>query len=136
MELNEIEERQYAGLKVLVVDDEQTIRASLGRICETLGFEVIKAKDGVEAWEKFQVEFPDLVVSDIYMPRMNGLFLLMKIRQAHESCPVILITGYQHFIQLLDNDDTKPDGFIAKPFNMAEILKVISIVAREHDLVT
>jgi DNA-binding NtrC family response regulator len=135
MVLDELQKQPYSGRMVLVADDDKVIRASLGRLCESMGFDVIMAKDGAEAWQKYQASFPDLVISDIYMPKVNGLFLLMKIKQADETCPVILITGYQHFIQLLDNDETKPDGFITKPFNMEAILKVISNVAKEHDLV-
>src|SRR3990172_221904 len=68
--------------KVLLVDD----RAEAG-------LAVVEARDGVEAWNRFRAEAPDLVVSDLRMPRADGIELLRRIRGI-SSVPVILLTGY------------------------------------------
>lgn len=120
---------QQSGAKILVADDEPIIREHLKKIGEMLGFKVHTAADGSDAWESYKMLFPDLVVLDIYMPKMNGLTVMNKIKEKDDSCPVLLITGYSHYKQLVQNNQIKPDGFVAKPFSVQtivnEILKLI-----------
>jgi two-component system response regulator HydG len=106
--------------KVLVVDDEPNIRMRLKELSEKLGYQVQTAADGVEGLECFKGFQPDLVVLDIYMPRMNGLAVLAKIKEISPACPVILITGFLHYEQLIQiNNSIRPDGCIIKPLNCA-----------------
>jgi CheY-like chemotaxis protein len=102
---------------LLVVDDEGTIRLRLQELGESLGFQVCAAQDGAEAWKIFSGDPPDLVILDLYMPRMNGLMLLSKIKQAQPRCPVILITGFLHEKALQFLSGARPDGCIFKPLN-------------------
>lgn len=113
------------GLDLLVVDDEEIIRERLKELGEKLGFKVRTAKDGVEAWDCFKEKQPDLVILDIYMPRMNGLLVLHKIKEVNPECPVILITGFLHYEQLVQKDRIKPDGFIIKPFHLEKIANLM-----------
>lgn len=106
--------------KILIADDEQIVRVRLKELGEKLGFDVVTAGDGVEAWEAYTAEHPDLVVLDIYMPRMNGLLVLSKIKGVTPECPVILITGFLNYEQLVNVSSVKPDGCIVKPLNMAK----------------
>ena len=120
-------------LDLLVVDDEEIIRNRLKELGENLGFNVRTAKDGVEAWESFKDKEPDLVILDIYMPRMNGLLVLHKIKECNPECPVILITGFLHYEQLIQKDRVKPDGFIIKPFHLEKIANLMLELVEKHE---
>jgi YesN/AraC family two-component response regulator len=113
------------NLTLLVVDDEEIIRERLKDLGEKLGLDVHTANDGVDGWEAFKEVQPDLAILDIYMPRMNGLLLMHKIKEMQPDCPVILITGFLHYEQLIQKDRIKPEGFIIKPFHMEKIANLI-----------
>jgi DNA-binding NtrC family response regulator len=79
--------------KVLLVDDRAEARALVAGDLAQAGLAVVEARDGVEAWSRFRAESPDLVVSDLRMPRADGIELLRRIRGI-SSVPVILLTAY------------------------------------------
>jgi len=116
--------------KLLVVDDEGIICQRLREMGESLGFQVLVAHDGPEAWKLFSADPPDLVILDLYLPRMNGLMLLSKIKQERPRCPVILITGFLHERALQFMGGTRPDATIFKPLNQTQtseaMLKLVS----------
>ena len=123
MKVDELQnERKW---RLLLADDEQIIRSRLQQLGEKLGFTVEAAVDGLEAWEAFKREMPDLVILDIYMPRMNGLQVLHNIKESYPDCPVILITGFLQYEQLIQKDRVKPDGFIIKPFHLEKIANLM-----------
>ena len=79
---------------VLVVDDEPVTRRTLREELEPRGFLVVEAADGEEAWERFQKELPDLVVTDLRMPRGDGVALVRRIRREAKSwVPVLVVTS-------------------------------------------
>ncbi len=123
-----------AGLKLLIADDEPVILEQLAKLGEVLGFEVHTGADGEEAWEVFKTVWPDIAILDIYMPRMNGLMLLNKIKEANDNCITILITGYTHYKQLVHKNYIKPDGFITKPFSLETMVREIVKLATEYKL--
>ncbi len=124
--------KPYQGLKVLAADDDTVILEFLRKICEILGFQVFTARDGQTAWEIYQSEKPDLVFSDIYMPRMNGIFLLKRIKEHNLDCLVVLITGFSHYKQLVDKGDIVPDGFLTKPFDIKTMVTTIQNLLKER----
>ena len=79
--------------KVLLVDDRAEARALVAGDLSQAGLAVVEARDGIEAWNRFRAEAPDLVVSDLRMPRADGIELLRRIRGI-SSVPVILLTAY------------------------------------------
>lgn len=112
----------------LVVDDDRDVRETLVEALSMYGFAVLDAADGQEAWKLYQAHDPALVISDIYMPRMNGLMLLKQIKEVTPHRAVILITGYHHYKQLTETSKHPPDGFINKPFRVEELYDAISRV--------
>ena len=78
---------------VLVVDDQEIVRRALATELEDAGFDVVEAGDGKDAWECFQQREPALVVTDVAMPRSDGLELLGRIR-GESDVPVIVFTAY------------------------------------------
>jgi CheY-like chemotaxis protein len=83
------------GRKILVVEDEPLIRKSICEILQTAGgYEVDEAGDGVQAVKLLERRHFDLVITDLFMPRMNGLKLLEHVRSMSPQLPVIFMTGY------------------------------------------
>lgn len=79
---------------VLVVDDSATCQRAAGASVQTMGCEVRYASDGCEALESVQQEKPDIVLTDVQMPNMDGLELVERLREEYPQLPVILMTGY------------------------------------------
>lgn len=135
MDFKVSEQIKERGAKLLVADDEPIIRDQLRSMGETLGFEVHTAEDGEEAWEIFKAVWPDLAILDIHMPRMNGIMLMNKIKEASENSLVILITGYLHYKRVVKENQIKPDGFIIKPFSLETIVSEVEKLVTEYGLI-
>ena len=78
----------------MVVDDEEMTRDVLAQALKIMGYNPITAEDGLEALNMIKVSKPDLVITDVHMPKMNGLELLQTAKTFDPDLPVILITGY------------------------------------------
>lgn len=113
------------GSRLLIADDERVVRNHLREVGSELGFDVYTAADGLEAWDTFNAIWPEISILDIYMPGMNGLKLMGKIKEANEVCKVVLITGYSHYKQLVYKQNFEPDGIITKPFSSEKIKREI-----------
>lgn len=106
--LDELSEPSLGKRKrVLVVDDSITVREMERKILENQGYEVEIAVDGIEGWNAIRIEHFDLLVSDVDMPRMNGIDLISRIRQHEElkSLPIIIISykdSKEHRLQGLE----------------------------------
>ncbi len=115
--------------RVLIVDDQDALRAMLVRMVERAGFEPIEAKDGEEAIELFRTFAPIVVVSDIMMPKVDGLVLLERIKRIDRSAAVILMTGLGNEEVLLQALRGGATNFFKKPFNVSELIQEIRAVA-------
>ncbi len=111
---------------LLVVDDEKDLRELIAEGMTLLGAKVHSASDGDEGWAIFQNEKIDLVISDIFMPKMNGIELLNLIKKEHPAMPVLLITGYARKLKLSEECDVPPDMCIEKPFSLHELIMAVS----------
>ncbi len=110
--------------RILVVDDEQFMVHALSKLLEMMGYDVIGAFGGKEAYELFLSESVDLVVSDLHMPDMSGLDLLTSIKTHNPQVPVILVTGYG-VEKASETARGKADGFLGKPFKIGELKTLI-----------
>ena len=81
------------NFRILVVDDEETIRSTSAKVLETKGFEVRTAADGFAALVELRRSPPDILISDLRMPNMNGFELLAVVREKFPQLPVIAISG-------------------------------------------
>jgi len=79
--------------KILIAEDEELVRGIVTLILESHGFNVVAAKDGREALRIYQREKPDLLLSDVNMPNMDGFELLNKIREKDKFLPAIFVSG-------------------------------------------
>ncbi|MGA2478570.1 MAG: response regulator [Spirochaetia bacterium] len=112
-------------VRVLVVDDQETLRALLSRLLIREGFEPIEAADGEQAVALFKSQSPLVVVSDIMMPRMDGLTLLHEIKRIDRNATVILMTGQGNEDVLLNALRGGATNFFKKPFNIRELIEEI-----------
>lgn len=81
------------GKRVLVVDDDDTARMLLGIVLEGAGYHVVPARDGLEAWSEVTRRHFDAIITDLFMPNLNGIKLLDRIHAKYPEIPVILVSG-------------------------------------------
>lgn len=103
--------------KVLVVDDDESIRAVLDYNLKELGHEVLSASSAEVGWEVFRSESPDLVITDVRMAGMSGLDLLSRIRAADPTAIVIVVTAYGSIQQAVEAIKKGAHDYLTKPFD-------------------
>ena len=106
---------------VLVVDDDPSIRHSLERELHERGYTTIAASDGVEGIRAFDTHAPDLVLTDLSMPRADGFELITAIR-AKARTPIIVLSVRGDDADKIRALDLGADDFVTKPFSVAELL--------------
>ena len=112
-------------IKVLVVDDEKGIRFLLEEALLHRGFEVSLARDGQESLEKLEKNHFDLVITDINMPRLDGVSMLKRMRKTGREEKIIIMTGNPSDQRLLDEDMPQVVTRLNKPFGMETFLNVV-----------
>jgi DNA-binding NtrC family response regulator len=115
--------------KVLVVDDDEVIRDLLINFLKFSGFEGVGAPNGQKALEIVIADPPDLVISDIHMPLMNGFQLLRAVKKINPDLPVVFITGFAHFRRFFADKTARADGFLEKPFSLEAIDNLVKKLA-------
>ncbi|MBW1945428.1 MAG: response regulator [Deltaproteobacteria bacterium] len=110
-------------MKILIVDDELVSRKKMDLLVRSLGYETLVASDGVEGWEAWKNERTRMVITDWMMPRMDGLELCRKIREAEGSqyIYIIMVTSKEDINDLVRGMDAGADDFITKPFVKDEV---------------
>ncbi len=121
------------GYKLLLVDDEEGIRKVLGITLTDMGYDVFTAEDGDKALQIFQKENPQIVLTDIKMPGMDGIELLQKIKLENPDSEVIMITGHGDMDLAIKSLKYQAVDFVTKPIN-DEVLEIALNRAREKIL--
>ena len=113
--------------KVLIVDDSLSVRRSLSQLMNDGGYQFAVARDGLDAINALKQEAPDIVLTDLEMPRMNGLELVAYIRNSEKwnQLPVVMITSRTSAKHRQQAQDAGVTQYIAKPFSDDDILKSI-----------
>lgn len=107
--------------RILVVDDEPQIKRMLRTSLQSSGYEVVLAANGAEGLEQFASKQPDLVISDLAMPEMNGLELTQAIRRIAQT-PIIVLSVRDTDAMKVSALDEGADDYLTKPFSMPELL--------------
>ncbi len=121
---------------VLIVDDSVTVRKVTSRLMERQGWEVVTAKDGLDAIGQLQEIYPDIVLLDIEMPRMDGFEVLRSVRRDErlKHLPIIMITSRTGAKHQQQAQDLGVNGFLGKPFQEAGLMSSIeSVLASVQD---
>jgi len=118
--------------KILFVDDSGSIRALVKMILEEAGYEVITGEDGTDALQFLNGQRIDLVITDLHMPRMNGLELIREIRmlQDYRFIPILFLTTETKSDLKREAKAAGATGWITKPFDKDKFLHIIKKVVR------
>ena len=106
---------------ILVVDDDASIRQALTRELALAGYDAISASDGLEGKEMFEERRPDLVITDLAMPRADGLALLTAVRRV-DATPVLVLSVRGEEEDKVRALDLGADDYVTKPFSLRELL--------------
>jgi pilus assembly protein CpaE len=121
-----------AGERILFVDDEEQIRKLLSTWLARHGYEVTVAKDGLEALKSIRAKAPDLVITDVNMPNMNGLELTRRMRADHRTAriPVIMLSARKQADDVLTGYAEGADEYVPKPVEMSVLAAKIEVLIR------
>jgi response regulator RpfG family c-di-GMP phosphodiesterase len=119
-------------IKILVVDDEESLREICGEALKDEGYQVLLAGDGMEALNVATSNEVDVVISDLRMPVMNGLELLQKIKEKQLDIDFMIMTGFATIETAVDCMKVGAVDYIPKPFNINHLLVKVSKVIRDR----
>lgn len=117
---------------ILVVDDDPDLVESVSMKLESENFNVAKAYDGLEAWDKIKTDRPDLIILDVMMPRKNGYELCDELKRSEEYKDIVVVlltavadavtsTSFTH----MDGKTTLADDFIPKPIELDRLMEMV-----------
>ena len=120
--------------KVLIIDDEEAGRFGLRRALSSQGYLLDEAEDGMTGWEKIESFRPDVIVSDINMPGMDGITLLRRVNEREEPPLVVLITAYGSEQIAIEALRSGAYDYVAKPFEVVELRRAVSSAVERQRL--
>ncbi len=120
---------------ILIVDDEKMIINLLTHNLEKEGYNVIEAKDGLEAIDIAQEKKPDLILLDIMLPKLDGLSVCKRIRNIM-NVPIIMVTAKDEELDKILGLELGADDYITKPFSVRELLARVKANLRKADVLT
>lgn len=111
--------------RILIADDEETVRILLAEALKFYGYEIDVVENGVEAMSHIEKKSYDLVITDYIMPKMDGLELTQRIKAKYPHIPILIITGNAPVRDLLKYGAT---ACIMKPFKIFELHSMVKII--------
>jgi two-component system cell cycle response regulator len=114
--------------KILIVDDEETVRESLGDFLEFHDFAVTKADSAAQALEIFAKDEFDLIISDLVMPHMDGIALIKAVRDMGRDVPLLVMTGFASIEYAVESMKAGATDFITKPLKYDHVMLIINRV--------
>ena len=126
---NELQAEQDSHQKILVADDEASIRRILEARLSMIGYEIITATDGEEAIAAFNKHNPDLIVLDVMMPKIDGYGVTREIRRTSDV-PIIILTALGDVSERITGLELGADDYVIKPFSPKELEARVKAVLR------
>ncbi len=126
-------DRPETPARVLVVDDDRSVRESLRRSLEFNGYQVALANDGAEALASIAGRAPDALVIDVMMPRLDGIEATRALRTAGNDLPILVLTARDSVGDRVEGLDAGADDYLTKPFALEELLaRLRALLRRAH----
>ena len=121
----------FAGLKVMIIDDSKTIRRTAEALLQKEGCEVITAVDGFDALSKIVETNPDIIFVDIMMPRLDGYqtCALIKNNKTYQNTPVIMLSSKDGLFDRARGRMVGSDQYLTKPFTKDSLLQTVATFA-------
>lgn len=116
-------------IKVLLVEDEQTLAMIIKDTLTDRGFDIVMAGNGVEGLELFFTARHDILVTDIMMPESDGFDMVNKIRQTDKTTPILFLTARAAINDVITGFELGANDYLKKPFNMQELIVRIKALA-------
>ncbi len=118
------------GKRVMTVDDSATVRQALQMVLSEAGYDVLEAVDGQDALDKLSSESVDMLVTDLNMPKVDGIGLIQEIRQrpGNRFMPIIMLTTESQPEKKSAGKTAGASGWITKPFRPEQLLAVVRMV--------
>lgn len=118
------------GKRIMTVDDSPTVRQMVGLTLREAGYEVVEAVDGVDALRRLEQESVEMLITDLNMPRMDGVGLIRAVRSnpANRFIPIIMLTTESHDLKKQEGKAAGASGWIVKPFKPEQLLGVVRMV--------
>lgn len=126
------EKAKVLSKKILVVENDPTLRKMLLETLSSLDYQPMGAENGEEALNRMDQEKFDLVITDIRMPRMDGITLVKNLREKKSKIPVIVVTGYPKAYPAEKILQVGADGYLAKPFKVQKIDELMQSLLEEE----
>jgi two-component system, NtrC family, response regulator AtoC len=117
---------------VLVVDDDASVRSLVSKLLTRSGYEVVEAQDGLEAIQILGARPIDLVITDLNMPRADGLQVLRHTREKHPKIPVLILTGENSIRDCVEAMRAGAFNFLTKPFHAADLGEIVRQALRSR----
>ena len=111
---------------ILVAEDDNALRQLFCKVLEKNGFNPIEAYDGINALEKLDEHYIDLVICDLMMPRMDGIQMVMQLRKEHDF-PVIMLSAKSEEVDKIMGLNMGADDYVTKPFDIEEKLSCLTL---------
>jgi excisionase family DNA binding protein len=115
-----------AAHRVLVADDEESIRELLARTLALAEYDVETVPDARSALDRLRMADYDLLIADLRMPGMDGLLLIREARRMHPALPVIIITGFSSEASAIEAVNLGVVGYLVKPFRVPQVLSAVA----------
>lgn len=113
------------GLTILYAEDEVGIRENIADSLSYYVKEVFQASNGKEAFELYEEKNPDIILSDIHMPLVNGIEFVKKVRQTNREIPIVMITAHTDKKYLLEAVELHMEKYIVKPIELEVLFEVL-----------
>lgn len=120
----------------MVVEDEQVIREGIKVLLEEviMGYEVLwEATNGQRALEILNIEIPELIITDIRMPKMDGINFITLLKEKYKEVPVIVVSGYDDFIYVREALRLGVKDYLLKPINRKELTSILETISIDKE---
>jgi two-component system response regulator MprA len=119
-------------MRILVIEDDDDVRAAIRRALLLAGYEIIQASTGQEGLERARTDVPDAIVLDLGLPDIDGIEVCRTLRRAGDRTPILMLTARAEVGDRVDGLDAGADDYLVKPYDVRELQARLRAIMRRH----
>ncbi len=119
-------------MRILVIEDDDDVRAAIRRALLLGGYEIIQASTGQEGLQRAQADVPDAIVLDLGLPDIDGIEVCRTLRRAGDRTPILMLTARAEVGDRVDGLDAGADDYLVKPYDVRELQARLRAIMRRH----